>query len=438
VQAESRFSITAGAADRWLPLKPGTELHFITAVGAMLLDAPGAKALPKPVLDTFQAADVKALLDACGLEERRVRPIIAEFAKAERPLLLAGASAVHSNSLEAIAASHYLNVMLGNIGKPGGVLAPVPTQQTESRPIGTSVDGSKAILVEGSNPIYLLPGTAKVFGAAETVISFAPFIDDSAAWADLILPASHYLETEIALVPQLTPKMAVSVGTPFVRTLYDTRPFEQILGQLGDYAPVTAEDMTGDDWDTVRQNGGAWKDAPAARPAAIAGSFEVQSAQFSGDAAQFPLVFQPYMSLQFHEGSGANLPWMQELPDPVSSTMWGLPVEIDGKTAAKLGVENGDRVKIESPHGSINAAVYIHPAAVPGVASMGIGGGHAHYTRYAAGRGANPLSILAATWEKNSGALATGATRVRLTRIGKGELIQYSAKDFEQKDNSER
>src|SRR5262249_32208574 len=147
-------------------------------------------------------------------------------------------------------------------------------------------------------------------GPFDKIISFSPFIDDTAVWADLILPASHYLETEVALIPQVTPKAAVSVAAPFVRTLHDTRPFEQILSQLADYAPVTAKDLVSD-WDTAQRNGGEWKDAPPAKPSTVAGSFEVRSAEFSGDAAQYPLTFQPYVSLQFGEGSGGNLPWMQ-------------------------------------------------------------------------------------------------------------------------------
>jgi hypothetical protein len=39
----------------------------------------------------------------------------------------------------------------------------------------------------------------------------------------------------------------------------------------------------------------------------------------------------------------------------------------------------------------------------PGVVSMAIGEGHTHYGRYASGRGANPLSILAPVWEKSTG-----------------------------------
>src|SRR5580704_9224883 len=67
-----------------------------------------------------------------------------------------------------------------------------------------------------------------------------------------------------------------------------------------------------------------------------------RSAQTSGAPEQFPFEFQPYLSLQYHDGRAANLPWMQELPDPASSAMWDLPVEVDTKPAATLNIANGD------------------------------------------------------------------------------------------------
>ena len=75
----------------------------------------------------------------------------------------------------------------------------------------------------------------------------------------------------------------------------------------------------------------------------------------------------------------------------------------------------------------------MHPAALPGVVSMAIGEGHTHYGRYASGRGANPLSILAPVWEDSAGALAFGATRVRIARLERPPgLIQFSPHDREQ------
>jgi anaerobic selenocysteine-containing dehydrogenase len=186
-------------------------------------------------------------------------------------------------------------------------------------------------------------------------------------------------------------------------------------------------------WDAVLRQGGFWTELKPenAKPGAPA-TLETPQAAFLGDATQYPLHFLPYRSLQFDDGRSAHLPWMQELPDPVSSAMWSLPVEVDPQTAAKLGIKTGDRVRVESPYGKLEAPAYVDPAAVPGVVSMAIGQGHQRFGRYASNRGVNPISILAPAWEESTGALALGATRVRLARVGKGgELVQFAVVDRE-------
>ena len=52
-----------------------------------------------------------------------------------------------------------------------------------------------------------------------------------------------------------------------------------------------------------------------------------------------------------------------------------------------------------------------------------------NFTRFATGRGANPLSILAPLTEPETGSLAWAATRVKLARAGgpeRGQLILFS------------
>jgi anaerobic selenocysteine-containing dehydrogenase len=457
VHAESRLSITAAAADRWLPLRPGSEPQFLAAVGRMLLDAGLARnhqALPKLVAGTFQSADAATLLAVCGLEEKRVRTIVQELGEAEAPLVIAGASMLHTNSLDAVVASHYINLMLGNVGKPGGVLAPAAAAAPpKNGSVSESLARARVVLIDGANPVYTMPRSADVAGAlarAELVIAFGNFLDDSAAWSDLLLPDHHPLESAMAIVPAVSVQPAVAVSTPFVEPLYDTRAVETTLAELAGkigagHQPVTPKDIvqpllaSGVSYEDVLREGGLWLEAPPPSqtptpPRPSAGALELAAAQFEGDPAQYPFHFQPYPSLQFQDGRGANLPWLQELPDPASSALWGLPVEIDPKTAAKLQVANGDTVRVESPHGWLDAPAYIHPGAVPGVVSMAIGDGHSHYTRYASGRGANPLSILAPVWEKSTGALVPGATRVRLARVGgRRGWTQFSTQDRQER-----
>jgi hypothetical protein len=227
------------------------------------------------------------------------------------------------------------------------------------------------------------------------------------------------------------------VAVPFVRPLYDTRPVEKTLADLSKSTTVTIQDVVGPmlpsdtKLDDVTREGGLRLDAkPQAAPKIAGVELGSAAAAFDGDATQFPLLFQAYHGIQFGDGSGANLPWLQELPDPTSSSIWGLPVEVDPKTAASLRISNGDIVRVESPHGSIDAPAYVHPGAVPGVVSMAIGDGHSHYGRYASGRGANPISILGSQGS---------AIRVRLANTGtRRGWIQFSAPDREDRESAHR
>ncbi len=459
VHAESRMSLTAANADEWLPLQPGSEPQFLTALLRLLLDtkaAQNSQQFPVSMLAAIRSADLTALTKTCGIDVRRLQRVAHELSESDAPVVLAGASSVHTNSLAAVTASHYVNLLLGAVGRAGGVSPPNPEYSTAPHAgyVAARLASSKLLFLDGQNPVYTLPSSAGVRQALEkqdTIVSFGPFIDDSAPYADWILPAHHFLETASAVIPAVSPGPAITVSTPFIRPLYDTRSLEQTIAQIAkkmgmDFAPVTPESylkslMNGDEnWEQVVRQGGFWPNAASERePPKSTGQphetgITAESAAFQGDPKQFPMYFQPYLSLQYHDGSGANLPWMQELPDPASSAMWNVPVEIDPQTAAQMKVSTGDWVRVESPAAALEAPAYVHPAAIPGVISMAIGEGHTHYGRYASGRGANPISILAAAWEPVTGTLASGATRVRLARLEKprGEFIQFSPRDREQ------
>jgi anaerobic selenocysteine-containing dehydrogenase len=112
--------------------------------------------------------------------------------------------------------------------------------------------------------------------------------------------------------------------------------------------------------------------------------------------------------------------------------MWGLPVEVDPASAKALDLSTGDLVRLVSPRGQLEAPVYVNPAALPGVVAMACGQGHGRYTRYASGRGANPLTLAAPAADRGTGVFAFGATRVRLEKTGRrGGLIQFSFMDRE-------
>ncbi|MCH7719329.1 MAG: hypothetical protein IIB21_07645 [Chloroflexi bacterium] len=154
---------------------------------------------------------------------------------------------------------------------------------------------------------------------------------------------------------------------------------------------------------------------------------EVPEPQFAGPPESAGETFHlvPFSSTSLGEGQGAHLPWMQATPDPVTSATWETWVEINHRVAERMKIKEGDLVRVISAHGGnglsaagITAIAYPHPGVPPDVVSIPLGQGHRTGGRYAEGRGGNALSILAPRFDSETGALAWGATRVRIEKLG--------------------
>jgi anaerobic selenocysteine-containing dehydrogenase len=324
----------------------------------------------------------------------------------------------------------------------------------------------EVVLLDDANPVFLSPQSWRVREALARVpfiASFGSFIDETSILADLILPDHSFLESWVDAIPESgTTVAAAAVASPAMRPLYSTRStpdvlldvarrvrrplapplpwqqFDEMLRERFAALPVGAD--VPDAWAAAQERGGWWPSAPPSLERAqiapeegrrSAGGTEVvpwTDPQFDGEAGEFPLHFLPYASTAFYDGSTAHLPWMQEMPDPLTSAMWSNWIEVNPTTAARLQIAMHDMVEITSQHGSVRAPVVVTPGIAPDVVAMPIGQGHESFTRYASKRGSNPLAILAPIAEPATGALAWAATRVRLSRVseGRGELILFA------------
>ena len=396
--------------------------------------------------------------------------------------IVGGAPLAQTNGLFTALAVNALNALLGNVMKPGGLLfTPEPPLSTrESSKLGASSPTTSvhalaqqilsrqtrqvgAILLYDTNPVFAAPPAWQVkeaLIAAPFIASFGGFIDETSSFADLILPDHSSLESWIDHVPESgTAEATISVAPPSVLPLHDTRPMPDVLfdvaHRLGGRTAAALpwknyEEMlraaivplrrlpgsisaTSDDdfWGKVKEQGGWWSadKSIARKPQGAARSsagVKREDAQFDGAKTEFPFHFLPYASQQFFDGTHANLPWMQEMPDVLTTGMWTSWIEINPQTASRLGIEQGDLLEISSQHGNIRAAALLSPGISPDVVAMPVGQGHEQYGRYATGRGANPLKIVGPQVEPKTSAWAWAATRVNVTKVGKGELILFS------------
>ncbi|MFW6081743.1 MAG: 4Fe-4S dicluster domain-containing protein, partial [Desulfosalsimonas sp.] len=124
-------------------------------------------------------------------------------------------------------------------------------------------------------------------------------------------------------------------------------------------------------------------------------------------------------SVRFFDGRSANLPWLCEIPDPVTQVAWQSPVLVHPETARQLGIKQEDLVSIGSRNGEISAPAYESQDIHPGVLGVQAGQGHTEQGRYAKGQGANPFMLFSVQASHSTGVALyeTGALQVEAAGV---------------------
>jgi menaquinone reductase, molybdopterin-binding-like subunit len=427
VQFEPRLSQTGANADEWMPLRPGTEgvvalglAHAITASGARRRDASALASYTPEYVE--QRSGVRAsVLTRIARELAEHGPAVA---------IIGGAPLAHTNGLSQALAVNTLNSVLGSVGQPGGIgfTPQTPIANSARRPFAELLAGDRTpelLLIDDVNPVYASPAAWHVAEALQKIpfiASFGSFLDETSAFADLILPDHSFLESHVDRAAE-SGALAATAATapPVMRPLHQTRAMPDVLVDVSSRLSRAISPPLQRYEERLQSSATApaasrTPAAPAA--AAVAATATTPAdAQFDGDSGEYPFYWLPYPSVGLLDGSIAHLPWLQELPDPLTSAMWSSWVDINPQTAERLHIGQGDVVEIASGHGTLRAAAFLSPGIAPDVLAMPAGQGHQTFTRYASGRGANPMTIVAPLVEKETGALAWAATRVKITRV---------------------
>ena len=271
------------------------------------------------------------------------------------------------------------------------------------------------------------------------------FLDDTSALADLVLPDHTFLEAWTESQPESGAAEAVATTAgPAMRPLYTTRATPDVLLDLGRRLKRPFDPPL--PWQTFEEMLQAPRDG-AGHATGLAGDGGAgltgtgrSEPRFDGEASEYPFHFLPYASQALYDGLLAHLPWLQELPDPMVTAMWSSGSSSTSAAAEPLGIADGDLVEITSAYGSVRAPAVISPGIGPDAVAMPVGQGHETFTRYASGRGANPVRVLAPVHDSETGALAWAATRVKIARVAgpDGTLILFAGATRERPDHHGR
>jgi molybdopterin-containing oxidoreductase family iron-sulfur binding subunit len=428
VYVGSRLSLTASSADQWIVATPGSEGVLALALARAVVAAQGAESPHAALLGGPLAGfDAESAAAATEVPAETIARLGAALAKARSAVALPPGVAVSSKqAVGANAAVLVLNQVLGALGRSVTVPAAVANAKSRAKyaDVLALVEQMKAgavgvLLVHHGNPLYSLPrgvGFADALAKVGLVVSFATAADETSAAAHLVLPDHAPLESWGDVRPRAGVRGVIQ---PALRPLYDTRSVPDSLLAIaraagaavpaGDFRSLVNAAWADTDARAALRRGGVFEaPLPAENALFDASQLDVRAPELSGPGEVTLLAF-PHITLG--DGRGAALGLLQEIPDTVTHVLWESWAEISNATAQRLGVENGDILKVATAAGELEVAAFVRGGIRDDVIAIPTGQGHT-VGRYASkedngmpgvARGVNVASVLSGAQDEAGG-----------------------------------
>lgn len=524
VAVHPRLSLTGIKADEWVPIRPGTYAALALGMANVIInsglydadfvrdftfgfedftDARGVAHMgfKRLVLERYPLDRVEFIT---GVPAADIARLAGEFAT-NRPAVAMMPLEPDGLDLPSALAVHALNALVGSIDAKGGVLTqrfpdlapwpdaalpataslaqgrldaigdnpfePLAPAALAGRLAADAPYGVNALFLYNTNPVYELPagGTmAEALLKVPFVVSFASTLDESAAHADVILPASTFLEIWGDDFVEGVGYAGVSLRQPVVEPVHDTRnPGDVLLAlaaRLGgevaqalpfpDYKALCEHRRSAIDTDRDKlEENGVWSELVYfhAQPGSKAwanvvgrdrlnapkdGRFdffarelyalldggrnpaEVDQACLPGftapaesaRATEYPFLLVTQDLITRPRTWWGIAPTLQESYGLQSNMKWATWVEISPRAAKPLGLHDHDRVWVESLAGRVQAVVRLYEGLWPNAVYLPPGQGHR--TRITWGRGSAAPTVIGAN--VNALLAGNGVTRVKI------------------------
>lgn len=515
VQVEPRLSKSAAKADKWIPIVPGTEGALAMGIAHVIIkkglyhktfidehafgfddwtddQGKGHKGYKSNVLADYLPEKVQRIT---GIKVTDIVSLAEDFAGASTPLAVCGVGqGTLPGSLHTVMAVHALNALVGNIHRKGGVWA-VPQPEYARWPkleidavaatgIGKPrLDGAgsksypfsrsllnrfletvgagkgysmQALLIANANPLYAMPGSdmvKKAFAAIPFIVSFSPYMDETAENADFILPGHTYLERlqDVPVTAGLQ-RPVTGLSRPVVSPQFSTRPLGDIIihlarqlgGSVSDAFPWSSyesylKSTMGTKWRSLKKDGfvvsayqpPAWDtafDTPSKKFEFFATAIQKVSAEdidalphfepvkIQGDEAAYPLVLIAYDAMNLANGFIGDPPFVVKTVSDTVLEGNDIFIEINPETARAHGLGEGKTAILKTPRGEERVRIGFSPGIMPGVIAMPRGLGHTAYDKFIAGKGVNVNGLIGPIEDPISGLDAAWGIRAKLSK----------------------
>ena len=393
-QFESILSITGANADYRTPVKPSEEAGVVVQLYNLIAAKAGRATVTggveKPNL--AKAADElwqnrgKALVVA-GINDRAVQVLV-----------------------------NAINDMLGSYGTTILPQLPVYYRMGNDEAMNTFVSEVVEKRVAGviffnCNPVYDHPRGAELGEALKNVsvaVSTGFKEDETGVVCKYLAPDHHYLESWNDAEPK---RNHFSLSQPTITPIFKTRPAQSsFLVWAGEEVTDYFEFLKAS-WRSRFFQGGAFEFQTFWDKCLYDGVYELpvpaSSVSFSGNvSAAASAIANNYQSGGFElaiysnctvgDGSQANNPLLQELPDPITKVVWDNYLLVSVKDAANISFdESHTKLATVSVNGqTIKLPVMVQPGQPQGVIGVPLGYGRTKAGKVADGIGANAYPLV--------------------------------------------
>lgn len=434
---ESLMSMTGSNADRRFRIRPSQSLDVIMGLLHELI-------VVQNVTRFAGDASVRRVLSAFAKTQGELGFSLAPVASRlwqnrGKSLVLAGGGASEtSHSVQLQIAAAFLNLALENEGQTvysGGVDNELRGAGNMAELMGDlKADRVQTLLIYGCNPVYSMPtsaGWVDLAKMANTIVYFGDRNDETGKLADYVATDHHPLENwgDIKTIDG-----HLSLQQPTITPLYNTRAAQdswmawmklagrgsaQVRGSdtWYDYLKSKWRDLgSGASWETNLQKGVAAKASrPSTRPFNRDAFMQIQPV-----GTQSGMELAIYSTIGLGDSQLANVPWMQEFPDPVTKICWDNYACFSPADAAGLHLNEGSHVELKVEGQKLVVPAHIQPGQADGTVGLAFGWGRNGAGRVADGIGVSAMQL--AKWDRSRSIGAGLQVEVQVIKKGHTDL----------------
>lgn len=404
IQFESGMSVTGSNADLRVAVQPSQ----LALVAVALLRRIARKAGIAPASATRDPLDARKL-DAIAGELWKHRG---------ESLVVSGAN---DNSVQVVV--NALNAALGNFGKTIDVARPSLQRSGDDVAMADLVAKMQrgdvhTLMMHGVNPAYDYPEPEKLLdglGKTALVISFSDRRDETSSHAHAICPDHHFLESWGDAEPV---DSHFSLSQPLIAPLFETRAVQDTLLRWAGHPQTDYYNYLREFWRAnifprqkeTRDFQEFWERSLQIGVVVVPPLGAAVVPKFQGDwkAAADRILKQAgetradvdksfelhcYETVPMRDGRHANNPWLQELPDPITKVTWGNYAAIAPATAKKLGIDQGDVIRLKAGTRQLELPAFIQPGQEGRTISVALGHGRRQVGRAGDNVGVNAYAL---------------------------------------------